>query len=159
MTNWFAKAWGLPGDAAFRMGPSVTGPNQAMATAMKNVARFQLECWALSSRRAQAYLELPGRLARCTTPDALAKEQMRFLETAAHQYADSTKRLTHAWQATMTLPRATALNASNPIEAAAAEVHSLPGSPSRPAVEMSTSKPLRIGAPTAAAPEERRKVA
>lgn len=155
MTNWFPMAWAKPGHLATRMDPAAFGPNRAMADAMKNVTRFQLELWALSSRRAQAYMELPGRLARCTTPEAAAKEQQRFIQTAAHQYGDSTKRLMNAWQAAFTPPRIAAPVAEQALSASA-EVHNLTSKPSRQAVEGPAAKPLRIGAPTAAAPEERK---
>lgn len=58
----------------------------------KGFARWQLELLTLSSRRAQAYLELPSRLAQCRTPQDLANEQMQFWQTAYHQYTESAQR-------------------------------------------------------------------
>ncbi len=154
MTNWFPTAWGVPVDRMPRTGPAL-GPNQAMANVLRNMTRCQLEMWAFSSRRAQAYMELPGRLARCKTPDAFAKEQARFIETAAHQYADSTKRLMSAWQGSYGLPQA---GVKTPV-ATEAEVHSLPATSSKPAPEVAATKPVRMAPISAAVPEERRKVA
>jgi hypothetical protein len=62
----------------------------------KGIARAQLEFMGLMSRRAQAYMEIPTRLAQCRTPQDLANEQMRFWRTAFEEYADSMGRMTEA---------------------------------------------------------------
>ncbi len=49
------------------------------------------------NRRAQAYVELPMRLCQCRSPQDLAAEQMRFWQTMAQQYAESSQRLFVAW--------------------------------------------------------------
>ena len=59
---------------------------------VKAMARWQLEMLTLSSRRAQAYLELPSRLAQCRTPQEIVGEQMQFLQTAYQQYSESSQR-------------------------------------------------------------------
>ena len=43
----------------------------------KSVLRANLEAVALANRRAQAYLEIPNRLAQCRTPQDLMSEQQR----------------------------------------------------------------------------------
>jgi phasin protein len=65
---------------------------QAYEPLFKGLARWQLEVLTLSSRRAQAYLEMPSRLAQCRTPQDLAGEQMRFLQTAYQQYTECAQR-------------------------------------------------------------------
>jgi len=72
---------------------------QAYDPFTKNIARAQLEFMGLMSRRAQAYLEIPGRLAVCRTPQDLASEQMRFWRTAYEEYAESVGRMTEAMAA------------------------------------------------------------
>jgi hypothetical protein len=62
----------------------------------KSIARAQLEVLGLMSRRAQAYLEIPGLLGRCRTPQDLANEQMHFWRTAYEEYSDSFGRITEA---------------------------------------------------------------
>ena len=62
----------------------------------KGVARAQLEFMGLMSRRAQAYMEIPARLAQCRTPQDLANEQARFWRTAFEEYSDSVSRATEA---------------------------------------------------------------
>lgn len=68
---------------------------------MKAVARWQLEAMGLMSRRAQAYMEFPSRLSRCRTPQDLMSEQARFLQTAFHQYQESSQRMLEAWSLMM----------------------------------------------------------
>ena len=65
---------------------------QAYEPLLKGLARWQLEVLTLSSRRAQAYLEMPSRLAQCRTPQDLAGEQMHFLQTAYQQYTECAQR-------------------------------------------------------------------
>jgi hypothetical protein len=63
---------------------------------MKSIARAQLEIMGLLSRRAQACMEVPGRLSQCRTPQDVANEQMRFWRTAYEECADSMGRVTEA---------------------------------------------------------------
>jgi hypothetical protein len=72
---------------------------QAYDPFMKGFARAQLELMGLMSRRAQAYLEVPGRLSQCRTPQDLANEQMRFWRAAFEDYSASTRRVTDAMSA------------------------------------------------------------
>lgn len=69
---------------------------QAYDPYLKGIARAQLELTGLASRRAQAYLEIPGRLSQCRTPNDLFDEQMRFWRTAFEEYAHSVGRMTEA---------------------------------------------------------------
>ncbi len=71
----------------------------------KGLARVQLEMIGLASRRAQAYLEFPSRLAQARTPQDLFGEQMRFWQTAFQQYSDSSRRVVTA-MAAMATPQA-----------------------------------------------------
>lgn len=66
------------------------GPWKAMVVA-------QMEWVTLASRRTQAYLGVPQRLARCRTRDEVYEEQMRFWQTAFEQYQDSSARVLQAW--------------------------------------------------------------
>lgn len=63
----------------------------------KAAARGNLEILTLMSRRAQAYLELPTRLCQCRTPQDVAAEQLRFWQTMAQQYTESSQRVLGAW--------------------------------------------------------------
>lgn len=69
---------------------------QAYEPALRGAGRCNLELFGLMSRRAQAWLEIPARLGACRTPQDLVKEQMRFWQTAAHDYAEGAQRLTTA---------------------------------------------------------------
>lgn len=66
---------------------------QGYEPVMKGMARMQLEMISFASRRAQAYLEMPSRLASVRTPQDLMNEQMRFWQTAASQYSEGTRRV------------------------------------------------------------------
>lgn len=71
---------------------------------VKGLARAQLEVMGLMSRRAQAYLEIPGRLGHCRTPQDIASEQLRFWRTAYEEYAQSMARMTEAMASVTTPP-------------------------------------------------------
>ncbi len=75
-----------------------------MAGPAKVLARCQLEALGLVNRRAQAYLDIPARLARCKTPQDLASEQMAFWRTAAEQYTESSQKIAEAWGQMLLLP-------------------------------------------------------
>jgi hypothetical protein len=64
---------------------------------MKVLTVQQMEFITLASRRAQAYLGIPQRLARCRTQSDVVQEQMRFWQTASSQYQDTTSRIANAW--------------------------------------------------------------
>ncbi|MEL7050084.1 MAG: phasin family protein [Pseudomonadota bacterium] len=66
------------------------------------LTRYQLELWALSSRRAQAYMELSSKVARCKSPQELLNVQSRFIEKSSKQYADSGRRLSSVLTQAMT---------------------------------------------------------
>lgn len=72
---------------------------------VRSAAQANLEAFGLASRRAQAYLEVPARLAQCRTPQDLLAEQMRFWQTAMAQYQDSSRKMVALWgQAVPELP-------------------------------------------------------
>jgi len=68
-----------------------------LAAPLKVAARCQLEMLGLASRRAQAYLQVPTRLAQCRTPQDVVNEQMAFWRTAAEQYGTSGRKIGEAW--------------------------------------------------------------
>lgn len=72
----------------------------------RGVARWQLEAVGLASRRAQAYLEIPSRLAHCRTPQDVLAEQSRFWQNAFEQYSESARRMSAAWAQMATMPAA-----------------------------------------------------
>lgn len=83
--NLFNSAWGL------------AAAGQNVEPWLRAAARGNLEAFTLMNRRAQAYVELPMRLCQCRSPQDLAAEQMRFWQTMAQQYAESSQRLFVAW--------------------------------------------------------------
>lgn len=102
------KVRGLPGfpfvpGAASTASPLASGQHAA-ADMMRGATKMQLEMWALSSRRAQAFLELPSRMATCKTPTDLAQEQARFARVAYENYTDAAKRMTQAWMLMTGMP-------------------------------------------------------
>jgi hypothetical protein len=64
---------------------------------LKSAARCNLELMSLASRRARAYADMSSRLVRCRSPQDWAGEQVRFWQSAAQDYADSTRSLMEAW--------------------------------------------------------------
>lgn len=63
----------------------------------KAAARGNLEAFALVTRRAQAYVELPARLGRCRSAQDLLEEQTRFWQTMMEQYAECSQKILQAW--------------------------------------------------------------
>jgi hypothetical protein len=103
------------------------GSLDSMAQSMsplKSMARVQLEVTGFASRRAQAYLEIPSRLQQCRTPQDLFNEQARFWQTAFEQYAEASRRVTEAWQASL------GAAASQPVSATARDYITF-GAPAR----------------------------
>jgi hypothetical protein len=92
-----AQGFGSQAVDAQAIGSQVTGPAKA-------VARCQLEAMGLMSRRAQAYMDIPARIARCKTPQDLMNEQMAFWKAAAEQYTESSQRIAEAWGQAILLP-------------------------------------------------------
>lgn len=66
---------------------------QGLEPAVKSVARANLEVIGFWNRRAQAWLEIPGQLSRCRTPQDLFTAQTQFWQTAFSQYQDSTRKV------------------------------------------------------------------
>lgn len=64
--------------------------------ALKGVGRANLEVAGLVTKRAQAWLEIPARLSQVRTPQDLIKEQLRFWQAAAHDYAEGSRRFVAA---------------------------------------------------------------
>ena len=64
---------------------------------MRAAARSQVEMFTLASKRAQAYIEWPMRLSQCRTPQDLTSEQIRFWQTMAQHYTESSQRVMGVW--------------------------------------------------------------
>ena len=88
---------GMPGNAMPKLDVMAMPPLPIAPAAdaiLKGMARWNLELFGFMSRRAQAYLEIPGRLSQCRTPNDLVREQTQFWRTAMEQYVDTSRRLT-----------------------------------------------------------------
>jgi hypothetical protein len=105
-----APTAGLPGFDPQAVTAQATAP-------LKAAGRCQLEALGLINRRAQAYMQVPTRLAQCRTPQDLVNEQMAFWRTAGEQYSDSTRKIAEAW--TQVFPWASASWANAPWAAGA----------------------------------------
>ena len=79
--------------------------------ALKGIGRWNLEVFGFMARRAQAWLEVPSRLSQCKTPVDLFNAQGKFLQAAAADYADSSKRLVAALGECAAMPK---LNGAQP---------------------------------------------
>lgn len=77
---------------------------RSMEPFYKGLARWQLEAIGLASRRAQAYLEIPSRLAQCRTPQDLLAAQSSFWQNAFEHYSESSRRLAAAWAQMASMP-------------------------------------------------------
>lgn len=73
--------------------------------ALKGAGRWSLELVGLTAKRAQAWLEIPARLAKCKTPADVFGEQMRFWQAAASDYAEGYHRLLAVWGASTPLAK------------------------------------------------------
>jgi hypothetical protein len=67
--------------------------------AFRGVGRWNLELIGLMTRRARQWAEIPARIGQCKTPQDLAREQLRFWQAAAHDYAEGVQRLSVAFGA------------------------------------------------------------
>jgi hypothetical protein len=67
------------------------------AAPLKAIARCQLEVLGFVNRRAQAYMQVPARLAQCRTPQDVLDEQIAFWRTAGEQYNEGARRMVEAW--------------------------------------------------------------
>jgi hypothetical protein len=92
-----SQGFGVQAGDVQAMGSQVSGPAKALA-------RCQLEAMGLVNRRAQAYMDIPSRMARCKTPQDLIAEQMAFWRTAAEQYTESSQKIAEAWGQMLLLP-------------------------------------------------------
>ena len=60
---------------------------------MRNVGRINLELMGLMTRRAQAWLQIPTSASHCKTPQDLFAAQLKFWQTATHDYLEGARRL------------------------------------------------------------------
>lgn len=82
---------------SFSQGNSAFDAQSAMSAPLKAAARCQLEVLGLVNRRAQAYMQMPTRLAQCRTPQDLVNEQLAFWRTAGAQYSETSRKVADAW--------------------------------------------------------------
>jgi len=68
---------------------------------LKGIGRWNLELFALMTRRSRAWLGVPTRLGQCRSPQELAYEQLRFWQTAASDYTEAAQRMVAAFGAAM----------------------------------------------------------
>ena len=76
-------------DAAQGIAAMWTAAAQAYEPTYKAMARGNLELMSLASRRAQAVMDLPGKLVACRTPMDVLNAQMNFWQSASKQYGES----------------------------------------------------------------------
>jgi len=69
---------------------------QAYDPFLKGIARTQLEMLGFVNRRAQAYMQIPARVAQCRTPQDLLNAQAHFWRSAYEDYSESVGRVTSA---------------------------------------------------------------
>jgi hypothetical protein len=72
---------------------------QAYDPFLKGIARTQLEMLGFFNRRAQAYMQIPARVAECRTPQDLVNAQTQFWRAAYDDYTQSMGRVTTALSA------------------------------------------------------------
>ena len=89
-----------PANAMFLAYFSALDSANGVLTPFKGLARAQSEMMRFYSQRAQANLEISSQLARCTTPHDILREQMKFWDTAAKQYAETSRQIQAAWAQT-----------------------------------------------------------
>ena len=68
---------------------------------LKYLARAQTEAATFMSRRALSYMAIPAKLASCRSPQDVLTEQRRFWDSAAEQYAQSSRLIQDAWAAVL----------------------------------------------------------
>ena len=66
--------------------------------------RANLEIFSLMSRRAQAYVAIPQRIASCRSPQDVYNEQVRFWQSAMADYSEGSKRIMSAMAACSLVP-------------------------------------------------------
>ena len=85
-------------------GSEATAPAMPTEHLMRSFARCQSELQGLVSRRAQAYVELPSRIAEIRTTQDMVQEQTRFWQTAMQQYAECSQRIMNLWMQSLQPP-------------------------------------------------------
>lgn len=91
----FGRAYGVANPFSSEADPQDLP--QRMSGPLKAAARSQLAWLALVNRRAQAYMQVPTRLAQCRTPQDVMNEHMAFWRTASEQYTESYRKMFDAW--------------------------------------------------------------
>lgn len=91
----FGRAFGVPNALTSDLSPAAL--SQRSSAPFKAAARCQLEVLGLVNRRAQAYMQIPTRLAQCRSPQDVVNEQMAFWRTAGQQYAETSRKVFDAW--------------------------------------------------------------
>lgn len=85
-------------------GSEPDAPAMPVDRVLRSFARCQSELQGLLSRRAQAYVELPSRIAEIRTAQDMFREQTRFWQTAMQQYAECSQRMMGSWMQSLQAP-------------------------------------------------------
>ena len=72
--------------------------------ALLGVGRWNLEVFGLAMRRSRAWMEVPVQLSQCRTPLDVFNTQMRFWQSAAHDYVEGSHKLAMALGAFAVMP-------------------------------------------------------
>lgn len=72
--------------------------------ALRGVSRWNLEVFGLATRRTQAWMEIPVRLSQCRTTLDVFNAQLQFWQSAAHDYAEGSRKLAMAFGAFAVVP-------------------------------------------------------
>lgn len=72
--------------------------------ALKSLMHWNTELMQLASRRGQAWMDIPRRLAACKSPQDVAGAQMQFWQSAMHDYVETSQRMMSLWTGAFTSP-------------------------------------------------------
>lgn len=96
--GWFedvGRAFGVPPVLTPVAHPAAL--SEGASAPLKAAVRCQLEVMGYLNRRTQALLQAPTRFSSCRSPQDVLNEQMAFWQTAAEQYAETSRRIADAW--------------------------------------------------------------
>ena len=80
--------------------------SEGMDKMAKAITVSQAEMMRLSSRRGQAYMALPGIVAKCRTPQDLVMQQQAFFQQCARDYVTAAQAISAGWAMFMPVPSA-----------------------------------------------------
>jgi len=84
LENMMTQLWNIGGDGG-------------SGRYMRALAQANVEMVGLFGRRSRAYLDLPGHLAQCRTPQQMLDEQARFFQDMVHDYQVTNDRVMSCW--------------------------------------------------------------